>query len=239
MILDAGGEGDWDHGSAGGGWLFRSGGWWTLFYCGFPLPGYEVGPGGTGVARGRDIRSLAKLPESPVLTPSPGDEWDSGGIYKAAVYEVGNRYWMFYNAKDNSAPWLEQTGLATSIDLLNWEKYESNPILPVGPPGSWDSLFASDPVLLMVDGLWHMFYYGFDGQHAGDGVALAVGNSLVSWEKSPHNPIISHGPPGSYDSVHAHKPFVLEHEGIFYHYYCAVSESERTIALATSEPVAP
>ena len=26
-------------------------------------------------------------------------------------------------------------------------------------------------------------------------------------------------------------------EGIFYHYYCAVSETERTIALATSVPL--
>jgi hypothetical protein len=37
--------------------------------------------------------------------------------------------------------------------------------------------------------------------------------------------------------VHAHKPFVLRHEGVFYHYYCAVSETERTIALATSQPL--
>jgi hypothetical protein len=87
----------------------------------------------------------------------------------------------------------------------------------------------------MIDGLWHLFYYGFDGERAGDGVATCEGGSLVNWRKSPYNPILSHGPPGSYDSIHAHKPFVLEHNGIFYHFYCAVSESERTIALATSE----
>ena len=237
MILDAGRKDEWDYGSAGGGWLIERGGWWYLFYCGFPQPGYEVGPGQTGLARGRDIRHLEKLPEAPVLQPSPGDEWDSGGVYKAAVYQTGNRYWMFYNAKDKGHPWVEQTGLATSLDLIHWEKYGGNPILAVGPPGSWDSRFASDPVLCTIEGAWHLFYYGFDGQHACDGVALSHGGGLVDWGKSPHNPILSPGPPGSYDSVHAHKPFVLEHDGVFYHYYCAVTETERTIALATSEPM--
>jgi predicted GH43/DUF377 family glycosyl hydrolase len=238
-ILDAGGEGEWDYGSSGGGWLIEHDGWWYLFYCGFPLPGYEVGPGGTGLAKGRDIHRLQKLPGAPFLRPSPGNEWDSGGIYKAAVYEIGGRFVMFYNAKDRQANWIEQTGLATSSDLLHWEKHPDNPILRVGPPGSWDSRFASDPVLNRIDGVWHLFYYGFDGQHAGDGVAISQDGGFTHWRKSEYNPILSHGAPGSYDSIHAHKPFVLEHGGVYYHYYCAVSETERTIALATSKPLAP
>lgn len=237
MILDAGAEGEWDHGSAGGGWLIRKHGWWYLFYCGFPLPGYEVGPGRTGLARGRDIWHLEKLPQAPVLEPSPGDEWDSGGIYKAAVYEIEGRYWMFFNAKNKAGDWVEQTGLATSTNLVHWEKHQGNPILRVGPPGSWDSRFASDPVLTRIGGVWHLFYYGFDGRQACDGVALSNGGSLVDWAKLPANPILRPGPPGSYDCLHAHKPFVLEHRGVFYHFYCAVSETERTIALATSRPL--
>jgi len=239
MILDAGGEGEWDYGSAGGGWLIEHDGWWYLFYCGFPLPGYEVGPGGTGLAKGRDIRHLVKLPEAPVLRPSPGDEWDSGGIYKAAVYKIDGRFIMFYNAKTKAEPWIEQTGLATSDDLIHWQKDPANPVLRVGPEGAWDSRFASDPVLNRIEGAWHLFYYGFDGRHAGDGVAISEDGGFTHWRKSEHNPILGHGPAGSYDSIHAHKPFVLQHEGVFYHYYCAVSETERTIALATSRLIAP
>ncbi len=237
MILDSGREGEWDFGSAGGGWLIREQERWYLFYCGFPEPGYEVGPGRTGLAVGHDLFRLEKLPEAPVLEPSPGDAWDSGGLYKAAVYEIEGQYWMFYNAKNRAGDWLEQTGLAASRDLLSWEKYDGNPILRVGPPGSWDSRFASDPVLVSVGGLRHLFYYGFDGRHAYDGVALSKAGSLVDWAKLPLNPILRPGPPGSCDSVHAHKPFVLEHEGVYYHFYCAVSETERTIALATSKPL--
>jgi predicted GH43/DUF377 family glycosyl hydrolase len=237
MILDAGAPGEWDYGSAGGGWLLRYQGGWYLFYCGFPQPGYEVGPGGTGLARGRDLHHLTKLPQAPVLRPSPGEAWDSGGIYKAAVYRVDGRFVMFYNAKDQADGWIEQTGLATSEDLLRWQKHPDNPILRVGPEGAWDSRFASDPVLNRIDGVWHLFYYGFDGRHAADGVALSEDGSLTRWRKSEHNPILAPGEPGALDCVHAHKPFVLRHEGVFYHYYCAVSETERTIALATSQPL--
>ena len=45
-----------------------------------------------------------------------------------------------------------------------------------------------------------------------------------------------------YDSVHAHKPWVLKHDGVVYHWYCAVGKINglevRGIALATSrEPL--
>jgi predicted GH43/DUF377 family glycosyl hydrolase len=237
MILDAGQPGQWDYGSAGGGWLIRHKGLWYLFYCGFPLPGYEVGPGGTGLATGKDLAHLQKVAGGPVLTTSPGDEWDAGGIYKAAVYRTTGRFVMFYNAKTKGEPWTEQTGMATSTDLVHWEKHPGNPILRVGPPGAWDSVFASDPVLNRIHGVWHLFYYGFDGRHAGDGVAVSEGGDLTRWRKSEHNPILTHGATGACDSIHAHKPFVLEHGGVYYHYYCAVSETERTIALAASIPL--
>ncbi|MGQ9729775.1 MAG: hypothetical protein ACUVX8_00750 [Candidatus Zipacnadales bacterium] len=237
MILDTGVEGEWDYGSVGGGWLLQHERWWYLFYCGFPERGYEVGPGSTGLAKGRDIYHLEKLSEAPVLCLTPGEKWDSGGIYKASVYRVENRFVMFYNAKNRHEPWVEQTGLATSTDLLHWNKHPANPILPVGPPGAWDSRFASDPVMNLINGVWHLFYYGFDGHHAGDGVAICPDGDLTRWQKSLYNPILTHGEPGTYDSLHAHKPFVLEHKGVFYHYYCAVSETERTIALATSKPL--
>jgi len=236
MILDAGADGAWDYGSAGGSSLIQYDGWWYLFYCGFPETGYEVGPGKTGLARARTPRGpFRRLQADPVLLPGPPDAWDGGGVYKAVVYERDGAFTMLYNAKDTAAPWREQTGAASSADLLHWRKYEGNPVLPAGPEGTWDSLFASDPQLVLINGLWHLFYYGFNGQHACDGVATSTDGSWLHWQKSPVNPILTPGRPGSYDAVHAHKPFVLEHEGVFYHFYCGVGE-ERTICLATSQP---
>ena len=257
-LLHAGEPGEWDYGSAGGGWLHMADshhprgtvspadsappGRWHLFYCGFPEVGYEVGPGKTGLATGEDLFALGKHPESPLMTPEPGDTWESGGLYKSAVYERDGSFWMLYNAKTRGEPWIEQIGLARSADLVHWRKHEGNPILTVGPEGAWDCRFASDPMLLQIDGVWHMFYYGFDGAHAQDGVAISVGGSWTDWRKHEGNPILRYGPPGSYDEVHAHKPFVLEHAGVFYHFYCCCGATaggegrERAIALATSQP---
>ena len=39
-----------------------------------------------------------------------------------------------------------------------------------------------------------------------------------------------------WENIHAHKTWFIRHNGVNYHYYCAVnSENERFIALATSE----
>jgi hypothetical protein len=38
---------------------------------------------------------------------------------------------MYYNAKNKESGWVEQTGLATSKDLLHWDRYEGNPVLKV------------------------------------------------------------------------------------------------------------
>ena len=42
-------------------------------------------------------------------------------------------------------------------------------------------------------------------------------------------------PSEPWDRKYAHKPWVIKHGGIVYHYYCAVGNSGRVIALATSK----
>ncbi|MCC6144545.1 MAG: hypothetical protein IT368_12130 [Candidatus Hydrogenedentes bacterium] len=42
-------------------------------------------------------------------------------------------------------------------------------------------------------------------------------------------------PSEPWDKQYAHKPWVIKHDGVVYHYYCAVGDQGRVIALATSE----
>jgi len=37
--------------------------------------------------------------------------------------------------------------------------------------------------------------------------------------------------------VYAHKPWLLKHHGVVYHFYCAVGNQGRAIAMATSRPM--
>jgi hypothetical protein len=82
----------------------------------------------------------------------------------------------------------------------------------------------------MVD-VWVMFYFGaFWQPDAFD--TFAASYDLVHWSKwdGPH--LIQPSEP--WDKQFAHKPWLIKHEGVVYHFYCAVGERGRVIALATS-----
>jgi hypothetical protein len=55
--------------------------------------------------------------------------------------------------------------------------------------------------------------------------------------------LIDTGPPGSVDETYAHKPSVVWHDGVLYHFYCAVSgrypNEVRGISLATGTRIFP
>ena len=83
----------------------------------------------------------------------------------------------------------------------------------------WDCAFCADPCVGQCGDEWLMFYYGYDGHHAQEGLARSP--DLCRWAKLPE-PILRSGQPGSIDELHAHKPSVVEKDGRLYHFYCAV-----------------
>ncbi len=256
------GEGNgWDSLNAAGTWILRENEmdgipvlkkwddkYWLVYHA-YPGEGYESGPGRIGMAWTEDplLLSWNRMPE-PILIPEEGAPWEQGGLYKECLVERDGLFYLFYNAKNKTGTdheWVEQTGAATSSDLVHWTRLESNPVLQV-VPGTWQSKFVSDPCVLKYGDKWVMFYFGYDGVHAQEGIAFS--EDLLTWVKHSE-PIIQSGPEGSLDSINAHKPSVIFHEGILYHFYCACRPGRpddttthfgnfRTIAVATSKPLA-
>lgn len=190
------------------------------YHC-YPRPGYETGPAAIGLCRSSGLKQW-ELEEPFLHASDPGaGEWERGGLYKSCLVEHDGVYYMFYNAKNAGANWVEQTGFATTTDLKQWKRYEGNPVIPVGPKGSFDDRFCSDPCVVRCGEVWVMFFYTLssDGR-ARDSVAFS--KDLVHWEKSGEI-LIDVGPPGSIDSRYAHKPAVFAKDGKLYHYYCAVA----------------
>ena len=59
----------------------------------------------------------------------------------------------------------------------------------------------------------------------------------LGWRMYDRNPVLRVGPPGSFDALHAGKPFIFRTAETHYHFYTAVALDEtRQIAVAT-EPV--
>ena len=194
--------------------------YWMMYHS-YPGEGYESGSAEIGLAWTTDESLMHwEFADDPVYTWRGGAPFERGGLYKSWLMEHKGKFYMFYNAKNQEeGRWVEQTGVAFSDDMFHWDRYPGNPILPV-TPGAWDSVFASDPVVMYdsLQGGWVMFYYGLGNLSACDG--LAFSDDLVHWEKFPL-PIMTIGGRNTIDSKYAHKPGIIYHNGMLYHFYCA------------------
>lgn len=237
QVLPRGEPGAFDHGGVSGPFVWAEGDELRMIYVGFPRLGYETKPGRHGLATSRDGFTWRRADFNPIHGPGPAGSWNDEIVYKVFVMRHDDRYWMFYNAYGSEAR-CEQIGLATSTDLRDWRQHPDNPLLRAGDPEKdRDHVIIGDPWIMRHGDVWEMFYFAFDGVHARE--HLATSTDLVRWEKSPLNPIMDVGAEGTYDDKYCHKPCIILHEGVYYHFYTAVQAREeghyRAIGLATSQ----
>lgn len=215
----------------------------AMIYVAFPGLGYETRPGRQGLAWSNDGVHWKRSPANPIRDIGEKGNWDDSCLYKPFVMHHQGRYWMFYNAY-GTADHCEQMGLASAERLEGpWRRHPANPILRKGDPEKdRDHRIIGDPWVMRSpkDDLWEMYYFAYDGQHARE--CLATSSDLVHWTKSPFNPIMDVGPPGSYDSIHCHKPSIVIQDGVYYHFFTACGSDgrggeHRAIGLATSRKI--
>jgi hypothetical protein len=121
--------------------------------------------------------------------------------------------------------------MAVSDDMIHWERYLIEPVVHhrLGITG--------DAVLQRMGDLWVMFYFGAFWEGRKDAFnRFACSYDLVNWTDWTGDDLIR--PSESYDSRYAHKSYVIKHDGIVYHFYCAVDAADnRGIAVATSRDI--
>jgi predicted GH43/DUF377 family glycosyl hydrolase len=226
-----------DTGGATGPYVRQEGGTYYLYYIGTTEAGYEAGRKTLNLATSDDLVTWTRYTGNPVIAPA-GDGWRRDAVWHPNIVEDGGRYYLFFNASgvvDGHAE--EFTGYATSEDLFTWTVHdEHNPLL-VGSriPGEWDAAGRTgDPSLYRVGDTWYMAYYSWDGTNAQDGLAMTSADAFpLGWEPYAGNPVLRIGPAGTYDAVHAAKPFIVRTTDRHYHFYTAVDTAEtREIALA-------
>ncbi len=210
-----------------------------LSYIGGAKQGYEPDPLSIGLATTDDpvaIKPWERLPENPVLTPSQADtrDFERKTLYKSAIIRdeeerLGAPFVMFYNGK--AEPYNQEAiGIAVSDDLRHWRRYGPGPVVNNVGAARW--AISGDPQLVKIGDVWVMFYFGaFWQPDAFD--TFACSYDLVHWRKWDGPNLVQ--PSTSWDAEYAHKPWVIKHDGVVYHFYCAVGDQGRVIALATSK----
>ncbi len=212
-----------------------NGKYWTL-YGAYPYQtGYEARPGYEGVATSSNGLSWQQAKSAPILSVYDKDcgAWEKSCIYQPWLVEDNGTYYNFYNAANGG---IEQMGIATSTDLLNWTRYAGNPVIHNGN-SSHDSFLASDAKVFRDGDHWTMFYFGCDGQDAD--IMTAFSTDLLHWTANPTPLYAAGGNSSGLDSSFAHKISLVynSRNDTYYMYYCAVGDEGRGIGLITSREV--
>ena len=228
-----------------------------MSYFGGEGTGYESvrKPLNMGMASTKgDITQAHPWETSPAPVLSINDKsaqwWEKLTHYKSTVYwdrnkTLGKPFVMFYNAAGiNPANQLkaERIGIALSSNMTSWRRLPlrtakrktGNPVFFHEAPG----IITGDAQIVKFLHYYVMFYFSaYNPERKYNAYnTFAVSRDLVNWQDWEGADLIYPSKP--YDDMFAHKSYVLKHQGVVYHFYCAVNHAgQRGIAVATSVPM--
>lgn len=252
LAMGFGREGDFDHGGRViGAYLYESydikaprvlkkkdGKYWTLFGAYPRQGGYELRPGYEGVAVSRDGLTWTRAKDEPILSVFDKDrgEWEQSCIYQPWLLEHEGLYYNLYNAANGG---IEQLGLATSDNLLDWKRHQANPVIPVGGEGSYNQRFSADGKIFRDGDHWICLFFGVG--KGGAHIMAAFSRNLTDWTVDPEPLYKAGGNPSGIDKSYAHKISLVWNPAneTYYMFYNAVGNKGRGIGLITSKPLAP
>lgn len=97
---------------------------WYLFY--------ERGDRGVWLATSKDMQVWTNFSDDPVLSPGP-NAYDEKLIAMNQIVKYQGHYYAYYHGTQaKRSPNLWSTNVAASDDLVHWQKYDGNPLQPVG-----------------------------------------------------------------------------------------------------------
>jgi hypothetical protein len=157
------------------------------------------------------------------------DAWDpvaevaSIWLRLPALPSAGASVYLYYgnasaaSAADGHATFAAYDGFENreTLNPGEWSRHPGNPVLEIGPPGSWDDHGATFASVIWDDAAdeFRMYYHGFSGSvHQ---IGLATSADGLAWTKHPGNPIMT-PTPGAWDASSVRVPMVWK-EGATYH----------------------
>jgi hypothetical protein len=173
----------------------------------------------------------------------PGD-CDRYGARDVWVFESRGTYYMHYDAAGPDA-WL--AALATSKDLIHWDK--KGPVLELGKATDGDSKSASYGATYYDGKIWHMFYLGTPNTTPPpDRIPAFPYLTMKAWSKGPAGPWNKQPGvvpwkliPGTYNSVTGSPGFIVKQGDDYLQFFSAATAEannrniRRTIGIARTK----
>ena len=147
----------WEEANIGTPTLFKEGSVWYLYYHGFDWTDCQ-----NGVATGTDILNLTKYAYNPTI-PTVNGTFESGTVgRRSSIWksDVTGLYYMAYECSTEqpypTAQW--STCIARSQNKIDWQKYSSNPVIPIS------SGFGNDgPELIVINDITYLYVRAASG----------------------------------------------------------------------------
>lgn len=181
-------------------WLAQDGADYHIFYLQAPrslgkeeLRHWNVS---IGHAVSNDLRRWEILPDA--LHPGPPGAWDDYTTWTGSIIRYGRLWYLFYTGTRRAERGLVQRiGLATSDDLIHWQRYGTEPLICADPRyyelldlDLWHDQAWRDPYVFQhpETGEFHAFITARANYGPADGrgvIAHARSTDLLHWEVCP------------------------------------------------------
>ena len=143
-----------------------------------------------GHAVSSDYKNWTVLPNA--LATGAKGEWDDLATWTGSVIKHEDLWYMLYTGVNhNEKGLIQRIGLATSTDLVRWDKYKNNPIISADEKyyemldlNSWHDHAWRDPCVFKYQNSFHAFitarvnYGPVDGRGV---IAHAISPDLINW----------------------------------------------------------
>jgi beta-fructofuranosidase len=178
-----------------------------------------------GHAVSQDLRNWQVLPDA--LHPSVKPAWDDKSTWTGSIIKHNGLWYMFYTGTSRADQGnIQRIGLATSSDLITWEKHPQNPLIEVDSAWyellnpDWEDQSWRDPWIFQHPDTkdFHAFITARVKTGPPDGrgvIAHARSDDLIRWEVLP--PVTESGEFGKLEV-----PQLVEISGNYYLLFCTL-----------------
>jgi predicted GH43/DUF377 family glycosyl hydrolase len=186
-VMLPGAAGEWDNEAIGSGRVIYHDNTYHMWYH-----GGTIGSLGIGHATSPDGVTWTKDTNNPVLSKGKIGDWDESNVFNpGAVILIDSIFHMWYTGHEGDDLSANiQIGHATSPDLVTWTKDTNNPVLSMGPGGTWDDTWVAGSYVVYDGKEYHMWYSAYNGSH-GIRIGHATSPDGVTWTKDPLNPVLT------------------------------------------------